>query len=76
MKSHDLQIRYTVVFGTDLSIVCTCLVVRETSVPSHTLRLQMWYPIRPDFTLYLREIHESTLGANDLEPRSKRLRLW
>lgn len=30
MKSHDLQIRDTVVFGTEPSIVCTCLVVRET----------------------------------------------
>ena len=51
MKNHNLQIAYIVVFDTDPSIVCTCSVVRETRVPMHTLRLQMLYPIKPDFPL-------------------------
>ena len=51
MKNHDLQLSYIVLSGTDSRIVCTCLVVRETRVPMHTLRLQMLYPIRPDFPL-------------------------
>ena len=62
MKNRDLQITYSVDFGTDPSMVCTCSVVRETRVPLHTLQLQMLYPIKPDFPL----VSESTLGANNL----------
>ena len=63
MKIQDLQITYIVAFSTGPSVVCTCLIVRETRVPMHTLRLQVLYPINPDFPLVLEGNTREYLGS-------------
>ena len=51
MENRVLQVTNFVIFGTDPSTVCTCLVVRKTPVPMHNLQLQVLYPIKPDLPL-------------------------